>query len=89
MGAMNVGQASPYVEAFSIARAAAAAIFGIIDRVPRIDSYSEEGKEPFVGRGETAASFTFRDVHFNYPSRKDVKVGLCHVASLQKKLDDR
>ena len=46
MGAMNIGQASPYVEAFSIARAAAAAIFAVIDRIPEIDSFSDEGATP-------------------------------------------
>ena len=46
MGAMNIGQASPYVEAFSIARAAAAAIFAVIDRVPEIDSFSDKGAIP-------------------------------------------
>ena len=46
MGAMNIGQASPYVEAFAIARAAAAAIFAVIDRVPEIDSFSDEGAIP-------------------------------------------
>merc|ERR1719328_340886 len=46
MGAMNIGQASPYVEAFASARAAAAAIFTVIDRVPEIDSFSEEGAMP-------------------------------------------
>ena len=40
MAAMNVGQASPYVESFSTAKAAAAAIFAIIDRKPPIDSLS-------------------------------------------------
>ncbi len=71
MGAMNVGQATPYVEAFSMARAAAATIFNIIDRVPEIDSFSDSGKKPF---SEGPATITFQDVHFNYPSRKNVKV---------------
>ena len=70
MGAMNVGQAAPYVEAFSMARGAAAAIFDIIDRIPEIDSSSEEGKKV----PENAANITFKGVHFNYPSRKEVKV---------------
>ena len=43
MGAMNVGQATPYVEAFSMAKAAAGTIFAVIDRKPVIDSLSEEG----------------------------------------------
>ena len=70
MGAMNVGQAAPYVEAFMTAKAAAAKIFHVIDRVPEIDSTSTEGKIPTKGAGD----ITFKDVHFNYPSRKDVKV---------------
>ena len=69
MGAMNVGQASPYVEAFSMARGAAALVFSIIDRVPLIDSASEEGKEPTKGAG----NITLEDVHFSYPSRKKAK----------------
>ena len=48
MGAMNIGQASPYVEAFAIARAAAAAIFTVIDRIPEIDSFSDEGARPIA-----------------------------------------
>ena len=32
MGALEIGQATPYVEAFSMAKAAAAIIFAIIDR---------------------------------------------------------
>ena len=43
MGAMNVGQAAPYVEAFASAKAAAAAIFAVIDRKPPIDSLSVSG----------------------------------------------
>ena len=73
MGAMNVGQATPYVEAYSMARAAAATIFSVIDRVPQIDSASAKGKKPF---SKGSGDITFRDVHFNYPSRKDVKVVL-------------
>ena len=47
MGAMNVGQATPYVEAFSMAKAAAGTIFAVIDRKPAIDSLSEEGMKSF------------------------------------------
>ena len=70
MGAMQVGQASPYVEAFAIARSAASMIFHVIDRVPPIDSSSNEGKEPTLIQGD----IEFRNVIFNYPSRKSVKV---------------
>ena len=70
MGAMNVGQATPYVEAFSIARGAAGMVYEIIERVPEIDSMSKEGKMP----KERGGNITFKDVYFNYPSRNDVKV---------------
>lgn len=70
MGAMNVGQATPYVEAFSMAKAAASTIFSVIDRQPAIDSLSEEGLRP----EDTGRDIIFKDVHFNYPARPEVKV---------------
>ncbi|CAG0903799.1 unnamed protein product, partial [Cyprideis torosa] len=70
MGAMNVGQAVPYWEAFTTARGAAALVFEVINRIPPIDSFSNAGKKPETCRGE----ITFEDVHFNYPSRPDVPV---------------
>ena len=70
MGAMQVGQSSTYFEAFSVARSAAGAVFAIIDRVPEIDSSSEEGTKPEKLSGD----IEFHKVCFNYPSRPDVKV---------------
>ena len=70
MGAMNVGQASPYIEAFAMAKGAAAMIFEIIDRKPVIDSFSDEGLRP----GEVKGNIELRNVKFNYPSRKDVDI---------------
>ena len=69
LGALNVGQASPYIEAFSIAKGSATAIFKIIDRVPSIDSFSQEGIKPSI-----TGNIELRNVHFNYPARKDVEV---------------
>ncbi|XP_063233416.1 phosphatidylcholine translocator ABCB4-like isoform X1 [Bacillus rossius redtenbacheri] len=69
-GCMNVGAASPYLEAFGVARAAAAKVFSVIDRVPAIYSLSEHGSKLPQLRG----SLTFRNVHFEYPSRPGVKV---------------
>ena len=43
MGAMNVGQSAPFLEAFNIARGAAANIFEILDRKSEIDPLSEKG----------------------------------------------
>ncbi len=70
IGAMQIGQAAPYMEAFSVARGAAASIFSIIDRIPPIDSSSNEGLVPDGVDGK----ISFKNVFFNYPSRPDVKI---------------
>lgn len=70
MGSMNVGQTTPYLEAFSIARGAAVKIFNVIDRIPPIDSLSNEGRKLDKVNG----AITFENVVFNYPSRPDVEV---------------
>ena len=70
IGSMQVGKASPYMEAFNVARGAAASIFNIIDRVPTIDSSSEEGKKPNRVQG----NISFSNLRFNYPSRPDVDI---------------
>ena len=74
MGALEIGQASPYVEAFSMAKGAAAIIFAIIDRQPTIDSSSSEGLKPESAKGR----IQLQDVKFHYPSRWGyVPVCLC------------
>ncbi|XP_076061207.1 ATP-dependent translocase ABCB1-like [Oratosquilla oratoria] len=70
MGAMNMGQAAPYAEAFSVARGAAATIYDIIERPSEIDPTSQEGKK----LNEVKGFIEFEDVYFNYPSRPDVKI---------------
>ncbi|XP_062983380.1 ATP-dependent translocase ABCB1 [Elgaria multicarinata webbii] len=70
IGAFSVGQVTPNLEAFAIARGAAYAIFSIIDNEPQIDSFSETGYKPDHIKG----NLEFRNVYFNYPSRPDVKV---------------
>ncbi len=70
MGAMNIGQALPYVESFVVAKAAAATLFHVIDRTPVIDSSSDRGKRPKSMTGKVE----FRNVTFQYPSRPDVPV---------------
>ena len=79
MGALEIGQASPYVEAFSMAKGAAAIIFAIIDRQPTIDSSSSEGLKPESAKGR----IQLQDVKFHYPSRwglVPVSVYLCACA---------
>ncbi|XP_007447541.1 PREDICTED: multidrug resistance protein 1 [Lipotes vexillifer] len=70
IGAFSVGQASPSIEAFANARGAAYEIFKIIDNKPSIDSYSKNGHKPDNIKG----NLEFRNVHFNYPSRNEVKI---------------
>ncbi|XP_073710881.1 bile salt export pump isoform X1 [Misgurnus anguillicaudatus] len=70
MGAMNLGQASPCLEAFASGRAAAKSIFETIDREPEIDCFSEEGHKLDKVKGD----IEFHNVDFNYPSRPEVKI---------------
>ncbi|XP_058581189.1 ATP-dependent translocase ABCB1 isoform X2 [Neofelis nebulosa] len=70
IGAFSVGQASPSIEAFANARGAAYEIFKIIDNKPSIDSYSKNGHKPDNIKG----NLEFKNVHFSYPSRKEVKI---------------
>ncbi|XP_071520197.1 ATP-dependent translocase ABCB1-like [Panulirus ornatus] len=70
MGAMNVGQAAPYMEAFNVARGAAATIYDIVERKSTIDPTSPLGERPKDIKG----TIEFKDVQFNYPSRPNVEV---------------
>ncbi|XP_047226189.1 bile salt export pump isoform X2 [Girardinichthys multiradiatus] len=70
MAAMNLGQASPCLEAFASGRAAAKIIFETIDREPEINCFSENGHKLDRVKGD----LEFRNVTFFYPSRPDVKI---------------
>ncbi|XP_020369439.2 ATP-dependent translocase ABCB1-like [Rhincodon typus] len=69
-GTFSIGQTAPYIEAFSNARGAAYEIYKILDEKSAIDGFSEEGYRPDQIKGIVE----FKNVHFNYPSRPDVKV---------------
>jgi len=75
MASMNLGMTSPFIEAFSIAKGAGAKVFSVIDRVSPINSWSTDGKCPEQMKG----NISFRDVHFEYPTRSDVKVSKYHI----------
>ncbi|KAG2459660.1 ABCBB protein, partial [Polypterus senegalus] len=68
--AMNLGQASPCLEAFASGRGAATLIFETIDRQPEIDCLSEEGYKLDKVKGD----IEFHNITFNYPSRPEVKI---------------
>ncbi|XP_023259278.1 bile salt export pump-like, partial [Seriola lalandi dorsalis] len=70
MAAMNLGQASPCLEAFASGRAAAKNIFDTIDREPVIDCFSEEGHKLDRVNGD----IEFHNVTFHYPSRPEIKI---------------
>uniref|UniRef100_A0A8C9WE03 ATP-binding cassette, sub-family B (MDR/TAP), member 11a n=1 Tax=Scleropages formosus TaxID=113540 RepID=A0A8C9WE03_SCLFO len=70
IAAMNLGQASPCLEAFASGRAAAKNIFDTIDREPQINCFSEEGHKLDKVKGD----IEFHGVTFHYPSRPEVKI---------------
>ncbi|XP_069791409.1 bile salt export pump isoform X4 [Narcine bancroftii] len=70
IAAINLGQASPCLEAFASGRGAAVKIFETIDREPEIDCMSEEGYKLQRVKGD----IEFHNVTFNYPSRPEVKI---------------
>ncbi|XP_060756248.1 ATP-binding cassette, sub-family B (MDR/TAP), member 4 [Neoarius graeffei] len=70
IGAFGLGQTTPNIQAFSTARGAAHKVFSIIDHKPSINSFSDEGYKLDMVKG----NIEFKDIHFSYPSRQDVKV---------------
>ncbi|KFV81292.1 Multidrug resistance protein 1, partial [Struthio camelus australis] len=69
-GAMALGQSSSFAPDYAKAKISAGHLFMLFERVPSIDSYSEEGLKPERFGG----NITIKDVMFNYPNRPDVKV---------------
>lgn len=70
VGAQNLGFTSPHMEAFATAKGSAKAIYDIINRRPLIDSMGTQGLKPKTIVGD----IEFRDVFFDYPARRNVKV---------------
>ncbi|XP_035174709.1 ATP-binding cassette sub-family B member 5 isoform X1 [Oxyura jamaicensis] len=70
VGTFSLGQAAPNLESVSNARGAAYEVYRIINKKRLIDSSSKEGYKPDKLIGE----IEFRNIHFSYPSRPDVKI---------------
>ncbi|XP_069392955.1 ATP-dependent translocase ABCB1 isoform X2 [Paralichthys olivaceus] len=70
IGAFTMGQSSANIQTFASARGAAHKVYSIIDHKPSIDSYSEAGFKPDFIRG----NIEFKNIHFSYPMRPDVKI---------------
>ncbi|XP_076821326.1 phosphatidylcholine translocator ABCB4-like isoform X2 [Clavelina lepadiformis] len=66
----SAGIVSTHIAAIPQARAVAARIYQIIDRVPEIDIFSDEGDEP----NPDDVTIQFSDICFNYPARPDAEV---------------
>ncbi|KAM6411604.1 ATP-dependent translocase ABCB1-like isoform 2-T7 [Pluvialis apricaria] len=69
-GAMALGQSSSFAPDYAKAKISAAHLFLLFERVPSIDSYSEEGEKPETFWG----SIVIKDAAFNYPNRPEVKI---------------
>ncbi|NXG46003.1 MDR3 protein, partial [Psilopogon haemacephalus] len=69
-GAMALGQSTSFTPDYAKAKMSAAHLLLLLERVPTIDSYSEEGEKPKTFDG----NIQFRDVTFNYPARAEVQV---------------
>ncbi|ELU01162.1 hypothetical protein CAPTEDRAFT_219712 [Capitella teleta] len=69
-GAFGIGNAAPNLQNLATARGAAYTLWNLIDRKSLIDSSSTEGEKP----DRMLGNIEFKDVHFKYPSRPDVKV---------------
>lgn len=67
---MQFAQAGPYLETFAIARGAAANVFKILDTEASINTSKNCGATPQDFKG----TIEFKNVHFCYPPRPDVKV---------------
>ena len=70
IGGFQLGQSAPYVEALATARSAAGKIYSIIERIPEIDSSSQEG----IKGQSLLGNINFKNIFFSYPSRKDVPI---------------
>uniref|UniRef100_A0A674BHM2 ATP-binding cassette sub-family B member 5 n=1 Tax=Salmo trutta TaxID=8032 RepID=A0A674BHM2_SALTR len=70
IGSFSLGQGAPNLEAIAKARGAAYEVYNTIDQPRPIDSSSKEGHKPDCVKGD----IEFKNIHFSYPSRKDVKI---------------
>ncbi|CAG2221418.1 ABCB1 [Mytilus edulis] len=70
IGSFSIGNAAPNIGSFVTAKGAAAVVYEIIDRKPKIDASSEKGQRPLSIQG----ALQFLGVNFTYPTREDVQV---------------
>lgn len=81
MGALQLSQAAPNIEAIGVAKGAAFPVFEIIDRKSKIDPFSKAGKT--IPDKDFKGNIEFKNVSFSYPSRPEELV----VKNLNIKFD--
>lgn len=84
-GAFSLGKAAPFLEDILTSVGAAVTVYETIDRIPPIDSQSDEGLKP----EKLDPNIKLRNVDFTYPSRPDVQVGVLfsvHVLVIRLRL---
>ncbi|VDB95413.1 unnamed protein product [Peniophora sp. CBMAI 1063] len=69
-GSISLVMLAPEMQAINYGRGAAAKLYATIDRVPSIDSASDEGLKPNSIIGE----IELRNIGFSYPARPDVPI---------------
>jgi ATP-binding cassette, subfamily B (MDR/TAP), member 1 len=67
IASFSLSQVAPRIEIFAKATAAAQKIFQTIQRIPSIDSLSDDGERPKNLEGD----IQFKNVSFIYPSRPE------------------
>ncbi|CAF0903516.1 unnamed protein product [Adineta steineri] len=67
---IDLGQASPHLQAVAQARTAASFVWNIIDEPSTIDSNLDEG----IKKSDLIGNIKFSNVTFSYPSRSDIKI---------------
>jgi ATP-binding cassette, subfamily B (MDR/TAP), member 1 len=70
IGSFSLSHVVPRIENFAAASAASQKIFQTIDRVPSIDSFSNDGDKPLNLKGNVE----LQNVNFIYPSRPEVQI---------------
>ncbi|CAG8574146.1 4069_t:CDS:1 [Paraglomus brasilianum] len=72
IGAVQLGHAAPNFAAIGHALGAAAKLYEVIDRVPKIDSESTAGTK--LVKANVVGKIEFKNVDFHYPQRPDVPI---------------
>ena len=72
LGAFGLSQFGQNAEYMATGQTAAFTVFEVIDRVPPIDTQSDQGKK--VLPADIVGKIEFKDVKFTYPARADHQV---------------